>query len=146
MATQIMSIRAKIYTQSRPTRRNSRGTSSKWGQCMRYQKEISTPPPDQRCFYPTLMSSKFRNSTTPKPTGLKTSKTMAPRRLSTPSHLCRNHPRKTPWLSQTILTHAPASRPETPLFKRAREISRTSAPSARTTCSMGSTMSGCNKI
>ena len=57
----------------------------------------------------------------------KTSKTMAPCRQSKPRRPHRNRPRKTPWLPQPSLRHAPTPRLEMPLSKRVGETSWISA-------------------
>ena len=124
-ATQTMSIRPKNNPRSRPTRQ--RETSANCKRCMRSRTDGSTPSSDQRFFSPTPKSSKFRSLLMPRSTRPKTSKTMAPRRRSAPSHPCLTRPWETHWPHQQILCHAPTSRSETPLSKQARETSCMSA-------------------
>ena len=122
-ATRIMSSRPKTHPQARPTSRTLRDTSVTWRKCTRSQRERSFNSHDQKCFSPALTSSNFQISTIPRPTRRKITKTMAPRRRSTPIHLCRTHPWKTHWCPHPRLRHAHVSRPETPPFKRERDTS-----------------------
>ena len=122
-ATRIMSSRPKNHPRSRPTCRTSQDTSVNWRKCTRSQRANLSNSHDQRCFSPVLTSSKFQSSTIPVPTRRKTTKTMAPRRQSTPSHLCRTHPWKTHLWPQPRLRHANVLRSQMPPFKRERETS-----------------------
>ena len=126
-ATQIMSSWPKNYPQARPTLRTSQGTPENWKQWKRSHRDRLTQSHDQQCFYPKLTSSTFRSFLMQRPNRRKNTKTMAPRWWSTPSLPRRTHPRKTPWSPQPSLRHAHALRPETPISKRKRETSHTSA-------------------
>ena len=117
-----------------------------WRKCTRLQRESLSNSRNQRCFSPALTSSNFQSSTMPRPTHQKTSKTMAPCRQSTPSHIRRTHLWKTPQWPQSRFLHAHASRPATPPFKRNRESSHTSTYSALTACYMAFTRTGYTKI
>ena len=101
--TQIMSNRPKTHPQARPTHHTLQGTSVNWRQCTRSQGESLTQSHHQRCFYPILTSSKFWSLPMPRPTHQKTTKTMMPRRRSTPSLPLHTNPRKTPRLPHLSL-------------------------------------------
>ena len=125
--TPTMSNRPKTHPQAWPTHRTLRDTPVNWKQCTRSWRERLTPSSDQHCFSPTTTSSKFRSLPTPIPSLPKTSKTVAPRRQSTPSHTRRTQRWKKNWLPWPSLRHTPALRPNTPLSKRVWETSRMSA-------------------
>ena len=104
-----------------------------WSKCTCSHRASSSNLHDQRSFSPALTNLNFQSSKMPIPTRRKTTKTMAPRRWSTPSNICCTHPWNIPRWPQPRLRHTHTLRPETPPFKRKRETSQTSASSATTT-------------
>ena len=76
----------------------------------------------------------------------KTSKKMAPRRRSEPSHPCRTQHWKTPQSTRLSLCHESKFRADMPLSKRTRETFRMSKYYQPTTLYLGSTRIGCTKI
>ena len=121
-----MSSRPKTHPQACPTRRTLRYISSNWRKCTRLRRESLSNSHARQYFSPASTSSKFHRSMMPRPTHRKTTKTMAPRRRSTPSHPLRNHFRKKPWWPLPRLQYTHTLRPATPLFKRKMETSQTS--------------------
>ena len=145
-ATQIMLIQLKTCPQSQPKYRTSQNISYNWRKYTILQRVSSSKLHNQQLFSPVLTSSYFQSSTMPRPTHQKTSKTMAPFRRSSPSHIRRTHPWKTHWCPQPRLRCAHVSRSATPPFNHKRETSHTSAYLAPATWCMESTMIRCTII
>ena len=82
---------------------------------------------------PALTTSNFQSLNMPRPTLWKTTKTMAPRRRSSSSHLRRTHPWKTPQWHQPRLPHTHVLMMAMTPFKYKRETSHKFAYLAPTT-------------